>query len=139
MSSKLRLDKRRRTYVRLLGDIQHALNKALEEENAKRGLTRAEIARVIGRNKSFVTRKLNGSSNMTLETFADLAFALDRPARVSLPERRDSLGMNRFEWPAQQEESAQPLPPPKPISPGKTDDPLFLLDYQTKKILNSVS
>jgi transcriptional regulator with XRE-family HTH domain len=85
--SSLHIDKRRRTYVRLIGEIRHALNQALSEENQSRGLTRAAIARLLGKNKSFVSRKLNGTSNMTLETLADLAFALDRPVKISLPLR----------------------------------------------------
>lgn len=86
-SSSLRLDPRRRSYVRLIGDIRHALNQALDEEHASRGLTRAEMARILGRHKSFVTRKLTGVSNMTLETLADLAFALDRPIKIQMPSR----------------------------------------------------
>ena len=84
-SFNLEIDKRRRTYVRLIGEIQHALNQALTEEHTSRNLTKAQIATLLGKNKSFVTRKLSGSSNMTLETLADLAWALNRPVRVSLP------------------------------------------------------
>lgn len=86
-SSSLTLDKRRRTYVRMIGEIQHALRQALGEENAKRNLTRTEMARLLGTNKSFITRKLSGSGNMTLETLADLAFALDRSVKITLPAR----------------------------------------------------
>jgi len=59
-SSNPHVSKRRRTFLRLLGEIQHALLDALDEERRERRLTRTEIARVIGKNKSFVTRKLNG-------------------------------------------------------------------------------
>lgn len=95
MSSNPHISKRRRTFVRLLGEIQHALLTALGEEHSKRGLTRAEIARLIGRDKSFVTRKLTGESNMTLQSLADLAFALDRPVKVTLPSRAIGAGSNR--------------------------------------------
>lgn len=83
-SSSLSVDKRRRVYVRLLGDIQHALNQALEEEHKKRGLTRAEIARILDCDKGFVTKKLSGVTNMTLETLADFSFALGRRVAVQL-------------------------------------------------------
>lgn len=95
-SSNIRLDKRRRTYVRLVGEIRHALNQALAEEGEKRGLTRAGIARLLGKNKSVITRKFAGTSNMTLETLADLAFALDRPVKVSMPAREVTAGSNHF-------------------------------------------
>lgn len=99
-SSNLHISKRRRTFVRLLGEIQHALLEALSEEHHSRGLTRAEIARLIGRDKSFVTRKLTGESNMTLQSLADLAFALDRPVKVTLPSRATGVGSNRTTAPA---------------------------------------
>lgn len=94
MSSRIELSSRRRTYVRLLGDVRHALNAALVEEAAQHGLTKAELARRIGRDKAFVTRKLDGRGNMTLETLADLAFALNRPVKVSLPARALEAGAN---------------------------------------------
>lgn len=111
-SSNLRLNKRRRTFVRMLGEIQHALLTALEEEHRSRGLTRAEIARIIGRNKSFVTRKLNGESNMTLQSLADLAFALDRPIKVMLPSRKAAIYSNVIE--------PQPTTSPPPQASGET-------------------
>ncbi|AUN33297.1 helix-turn-helix transcriptional regulator [Niveispirillum cyanobacteriorum] len=94
MSFRSKIDKRRQTYIRLLGEIAHALNKALEEEHAQRGLTQADIARVLGKQKSFVSRKLSGDTNMTLETLADLAYALNRPVRVTLPSREPAVGQN---------------------------------------------
>ena len=94
MSFKIPLSKRRRTYVRLIGDIQHVLNQALSEEHAARGLTRAGIAAALGKDKSFVTRKLTGEGNMTLETLADFAFALDRSVQVFLPRRTEEPGRN---------------------------------------------
>jgi hypothetical protein len=92
-SSSLRISDREKSYARLIGEIQHALNQALSEEHGATGLTKAQIAVILGKNKSFVTRKLSGASNMTLETLADLAYALNRPVRVRLPSRA-SAGSN---------------------------------------------
>src|SRR5687767_12811512 len=83
-----RIDKRRRSYLRLIGEIKHALAQALAEEHAERGLTMAEMARTLDVDRSHISRKLSGETNMTLETLADLAYALDRPVKVSLPSRR---------------------------------------------------
>lgn len=94
-SSKSGLDKRARTYARMIASIRHELNQALTEEYEKRGLTQAKIAEILGKDKGFISRKLNGAANMTLETLADLAFALDRPVRVSLPDRDAMGGGNR--------------------------------------------
>jgi transcriptional regulator with XRE-family HTH domain len=92
--SSILLDKRRRTYVRLIGEIQNALQKAFAEEAEKRKLTRTAMAEALGRDKSFVTRKLNGKSNMTLETLADFAYALDRAVKVDLVSRHPNAGTN---------------------------------------------
>ncbi|MDP1837843.1 MAG: helix-turn-helix transcriptional regulator [Reyranella sp.] len=86
-SAKISVDKRRRSYVRLVGDIHHALNQALTEEHAKRGLTKSRISKLLNVGRSAITKQLSGSNNMTLETLADLAHALDREVKVSLPER----------------------------------------------------
>lgn len=93
-SSSLHIDKRRRVYVRLIGDIRHALNQAFVEEHDARGLTRTEIADLLGTSKSFVTRKLTGTSNMTIETLADLAFALERRVRINLSSPTVAQGSN---------------------------------------------
>lgn len=97
MSFRIDIPKRRRTYVRLIGQVQHALNQALSEEHERRGLTRAGMAAILGTDKSFITRKLTGESNMTLETLADLAYALDRPVKVTLPSRHERRGMNSID------------------------------------------
>src|SRR6478672_8954338 len=107
-SSSLHLDKRRRAFVRLLGEIQHALLEALDEAHRNRGLTRADIAKLIGRNKSFVTRKLNADSNITLQTLADLAFSLNRPVKVKLSSRAVAAGYNRIAPPATSHSPPQP-------------------------------
>lgn len=115
MSFRSKIDKRRQTYIRLLSEIAHALNKALEEEHAQRGLTQADIARTLGKQKSFVSRKLSGDTNMTLETLADLAYALDRPVRVSLPSREPAFGQNfspRFKVGGGTAETSAALPTP---------------------------
>jgi transcriptional regulator with XRE-family HTH domain len=89
-----RIDKRRRSYLRLVSEIKHALAQALSEEHAERGLTMAEMARVLEVDRSHISRKLSGETNMTLETLADLAYALDRPVKVSLSSRQTQNGAN---------------------------------------------
>lgn len=90
MSSKISLDVRKRTYARLIGDVQHLLNVAMNEELTENGFTRADLARIIGKHRSFVTRKLNGTSNMTFETFAEFAGALNRRINIALEKRIDA-------------------------------------------------
>lgn len=120
MSFSLKTDPRRRSYVRLIGEIQRALNGALEEEHAKRGLTRKAIADILKKNKSVITRKFSGEGNMTLETLADLAYALDRPVKISLPSR----GAGNLE-------NNQHKPPP---SPTTSPQPAFSLTERTSRV-----
>jgi transcriptional regulator with XRE-family HTH domain len=94
-SSKLHVSRRRRVFARFLGKIQHAILQALAEEHEKRGLTRAEIARILDTDKGFITKKLNGSSNMTVETMADFAYAMDRDIHISFPPRVAAAGSNQ--------------------------------------------
>ncbi len=54
------------------------ISQLLEEKS----VSRAELARRIGKSKAFVTQILRGRHNMTLRTLADLAWAFE--ARVSL-------------------------------------------------------
>ena len=86
-SADLNVDKRRLSYTRLIGEITHALNQALTEENAERKLTRAKMADILDVDRATITKLLSGTRNMRLETLADLAYALNRPVRVSLPSR----------------------------------------------------
>ena len=54
-----------------------ALNEAME----CLGVTRADLARRLKRTPGFVSQVLSGSRNMTLRTFADLAYALGLQVR----------------------------------------------------------
>lgn len=47
------------------------------------GVSRAELARRLGRSKAFVTQVLRGRHNMTMRTLGDLAWALNCTVRVS--------------------------------------------------------
>ena len=90
----IKLEGERRTYVRMIGKIRDELNRALSEEQSRRGLSKADLARAMGRDRAFVTRKLAGSSNMTLETLAAIAHALGRRVDVSVPSPERALGSN---------------------------------------------
>ena len=72
-----------RVFGRLSSDVAREIARSLEAENKHTGMTRAEVARLIGRNRSFVTRKLAGSQNMELRTIAALLGALGYELDVS--------------------------------------------------------
>ena len=61
----------------LILDVTERLTEALQET----GVTKAELARRLGRTPGFVSQVLGGGRNLTLRTIADIAVALDlRPA-----------------------------------------------------------
>ena len=72
---RVRVSPRRKVFSRALEGITSALKAALVDE----GMTISEVAQAIGKNKSFVSRKMSGGGNLTIETLADLAWALKRP------------------------------------------------------------
>lgn len=62
---------------RLILDVTERFAQALEEE----GVTKAELARRLGRTPGFVSQVLAGGKNLTLRTIADVAAALScRPS-----------------------------------------------------------
>jgi len=82
---------RRRTFSRLVGDIHQELARVMTK---KPSVTKAEIARRLGVDRSLVTRRLNGTSNMTLETLADLAWAMDQKIEIRLSDRAKTAFSN---------------------------------------------
>jgi transcriptional regulator with XRE-family HTH domain len=58
-----------------------AVTGALEDEMERSGVTRAELARLLGKTPAFVSQVLNGARNMTIKTIADIALALGLQVR----------------------------------------------------------
>ena len=52
----------------------------------KRGMSKAVLAGRLGTSKAYVTQLLNGNRNMTLRTFARIAFALNLTPEMALKE-----------------------------------------------------
>jgi transcriptional regulator with XRE-family HTH domain len=67
-------DERRRLYEResLAFDAAELISLLMEEKQ----VSKAELARRVGKSRADITQLLNGSRNMTMHTLADLAFAL---------------------------------------------------------------
>lgn len=69
-------------YARLASNVARELTRTLNHEK-KFGLTRAEVAKRLGIDKSAVTRCMNGSGNLTLRTVAALFAAMGYQIEVS--------------------------------------------------------
>lgn len=75
----------RKTFMRYAMDVLDQLNLALAEEHDRNGLTRAAVAEKLGVHRSEVTKLLGGRRrNMTMESIAALAWALDRDIEFRL-------------------------------------------------------
>lgn len=48
------------------------------------GMSRADIAKKMGRSKSFITQVLNGTRNLTLGTLSDITVALGAEVRLAI-------------------------------------------------------
>ncbi len=86
----LRTPENRRLYQqeKLLVDATELLALVMERKN----MSRAELARAIGKSKAFVTQVLRGNQNMTLRTLADLFGAMHHEVVVqALPFAEDRV------------------------------------------------
>jgi ribosome-binding protein aMBF1 (putative translation factor) len=87
-------DPSRHAVIRVISDVRHALNEAFVEEHKATGLTKTDIAHKLDVDKSFISKKFSGESNLTFVTFAQLADAMDRDVKILLPSRRATEGNN---------------------------------------------
>ena len=70
-----------RVYAKLAADVSRELFLALQTEGQERNLTKAEVARLIGRTKATITRALSGG-NLELRTIAAILAALGHEMEV---------------------------------------------------------
>jgi hypothetical protein len=69
-------DNRRTFYLNLVGSVESQLREAYARRH-DRGLdTQVSVAKKLGVGRSVVNRRLLGGSNMTIETIADMAWAM---------------------------------------------------------------
>ena len=84
----------RREAARFVTRVRRALQKALAEENEKRGLTQSDIAREIGVHRSVINREFRGYKDITLGRVAELSFAMGRRPAFDLPDAPKRPGQN---------------------------------------------
>lgn len=62
-------------------------------------ISKKELARRLGKSKSYITQILSGSRNMTLGSFSDICFALGFKPEIKIPVQDDSItGNTKFSW-----------------------------------------
>jgi transcriptional regulator with XRE-family HTH domain len=93
-SFQLSITPKQRGAGRFIAKVRRALQKALAEEKAARGLTQSEIARVLGVHRSVINRQLSGFENLTLGRVGELAHALGREPELILHSMAPVVGQN---------------------------------------------
>jgi transcriptional regulator with XRE-family HTH domain len=93
-SFRITLTPSKRAAGRFVNSVRRGLQKALAEEQAKRGLTQADVARTIGVNRSVIHHELMGKKDITLGRVAELASAMGRKAVIEFREQTQSAGQN---------------------------------------------
>lgn len=83
-SFNLDINPRKRKRGRFINRVRNELQKAVSEEAEEKGMTQAALAKVLGVNRSVLSRRLNGKANLTLSSIADLAWAMGRDIEFAL-------------------------------------------------------
>ena len=94
-SFRITVSPSKRAAGRFVHGVRRSIQKALAEEQSKRGLTQTAIARAIGVHRSVINRELRGKKDMTLGRVAELAWAMGRKPFFDLLEPMQQQGQNQ--------------------------------------------
>jgi predicted XRE-type DNA-binding protein len=76
--------------LQIAGSIEGQLRQAYAKCHEERGVTQSQIAEKVGIDRSAVHRRLSGRSNMTIETIADMVWALGHCMQVRIFDPSDA-------------------------------------------------
>jgi hypothetical protein len=83
-SFRTKVSARRAVYLALSAQVERQLREAYARKFAAGEMTQSSISDRLGINRSAVHRRLSGRTNMTLETLADMVWALDQAIEVRI-------------------------------------------------------
>lgn len=129
-SSRPLPDSRRKVFLNLSGQIEGQLRDAYDCQYQAGKATQASLAKKLGIGRSAVHRRLTGQTNMTMETLADMVWALDCAINVEIFDQTASGRRNFFMGTCE-----QPVPSPKD-SP-KSELPPELMDMLKKNLMSA--
>lgn len=90
------VDARRATYLNLVGSIELQLRDAYARLYESGTENQTTIANKLGVGRSVINRRLTGQNNMTIETLADMVWALDRAIKVDIYDPLAGRELNMF-------------------------------------------
>lgn len=85
-------DNRRSVYLKLVGEIEGQLRQAYAKRHEQGLETQAGLAKKLGVDRSVIHRRLTGRTNMTIQTVADLVWALGHCIAVSISDAEENGG-----------------------------------------------
>jgi DNA-binding phage protein len=91
-SSRRKPDQRRAMFLSLAGQIEGQLREAYARKYDAGRLNQSSVADKLGINRSAVHHRLTGRTNMTIETIADMVWALEHDIVVQIFDPHDNLG-----------------------------------------------
>jgi DNA-binding phage protein len=83
-SSRRTTDPRRLAFLNLAAQIETQLRDAFERQHENGKVSQSDLSKKLGVNRSAIHRRLMGQANMTIETIADMVWALDLAINVSI-------------------------------------------------------
>jgi transcriptional regulator with XRE-family HTH domain len=87
-SSRPQPSARRSLFLRLAGEIEGQLREAYHRRFQAGQLNQSSLAERLDVGRSVISRRLNGRTNMTIETIADMAWALDLEVEITIRDKR---------------------------------------------------
>jgi len=90
-SSRRQPDARRKTLLKLSGQIEGQLRDIYARKHEAGEINQTVLAAKLGVDRSAINRRLSGRSNMTIETIADLIWGLDSDFDLKIFERVGSV------------------------------------------------
>jgi len=82
--SSRKIDARRRIFLSLAGQIESQLREAYDRKFCAGVATQSSLAKKLGIDRSAIHHRLMGHTNMTIETIADMVWALDHDIVVNI-------------------------------------------------------
>jgi DNA-binding XRE family transcriptional regulator len=98
-------------FLSLSGQIEGQLREAYDQKFRAGQATQSSLAKKLGVNRSAIHHRLSGHTNMTIETIADMVWALDHDISVEIFDPSLVHGLNYAV------SSAPPTPQPAPPAP----------------------
>jgi transcriptional regulator with XRE-family HTH domain len=74
-------------FLRLVGEIEGQLREGYHRRSHAGQLNQSSLAEKLDVGRSVISRRLNGQTNMTIETIADMAWALDLEIEITIRDK----------------------------------------------------